>query len=380
MTLAQPDDSGRPFPVEVPGGRVTIELDTLIVAIGQRAGSGCLFGHPGRVLSQRLSRGRSRTLSKHRSRGSTRVATCADPGPSNIVDACGDGRRIARAILEREGLPTPPPTPVAAPVLDLPDLLRRRSHREPRVKIPRVAGADRGAFDEVVATLGADAAAVEAGRCLDCDLLCSTCDGVCPNRAIATYFLDPQPRSSSLSLAADQTAQVAVMADFCNECGNCATFCPTMGRPWRDKPRIYFDRGGFEAEDDNAFMLVRINGLPGIQGRFRGVTKQLTLRLSTPMAETPQACHSERAQRGEESPEARTDAERSVIFVPSGDPSTHSSNSFAQGDLQSGDSETHENESDPEVAIMRTLLHGLTRSLPHLPMPEAETGWLVTPG
>jgi hypothetical protein len=46
-------------------------------------------------------------------------------------------------------------------------------------------------------------------------------------------------------------------------------------------------------------------------------------------------CHSERAKRAEESPEAQSDAARSSIIQPSGDPSTHSSNSLAQGDMQS---------------------------------------------
>jgi hypothetical protein len=53
-----------------------------------------------------------------------------------------------------------------------------------------------------------------------------------------------------------------------------------------------------------------------------------------------QACHSERAERVEESPEGRDVAPADFIpqkvganRVPSGDPSTHSSDSFAQGDM-----------------------------------------------
>ena len=33
-----------------------------------------------------------------------------------------------------------------------------------------------------------------------------------------------------------------MLTDFCNECGNCVTFCPTSGEPYRDKPRLYLDR------------------------------------------------------------------------------------------------------------------------------------------
>ncbi|NIT94709.1 MAG: hypothetical protein GWM91_04295, partial [Actinobacteria bacterium] len=53
----------------------------------------------------------------------------------------------------------------------------------------------------------------------------------------------------------DQPLQIAVLTDFCNECGNCVTFCPTSGEPYRDKPRLYLDRADFLAESDNAFMM-----------------------------------------------------------------------------------------------------------------------------
>ena len=110
------------------------------------------------------------------------------------------------------------------------------------------------------------------------------------------------------------------MADLCNECGNCATFCPTIGRPWRDKPRGFFDRGDFETELDNAFMLLTIDDLPAIQGRFEGRTHQLVL-----------------------------DGNPAVMKI----------------------------DTTPESAIMIALLRGLTESMPHLPRPEAQPEWLI---
>ena len=322
MTLGEPDASGRPRPVEVPGGDICIPLDTLIVAIGQKADLGAFSGAPVAISSSGYLEVDPDTLETSIPRvyagGDLR-----DPGPSNIVDACGDGQRIARAILEREGLATPIPPVFDRPSIWMPDLLRRRSHREWRVEIPRAGVTERGAFDEVVATLDRGAAEIEAGRCLDCDLLCSTCDGVCPNRAITTYFLDggriaaSTPGSSPVSAA--QTPQVAVLADLCNECGNCVTFCPTVGRPWRDKPRLYFTRGDFEAETDNAFMLLQIDGKPGIQGRFRGTTRQLVLAEPSQPQEV----------------------------------------------------------SDPDLAILHTLHRGMTDSMPHLPVVEAEASWII---
>ena len=50
----------------------------------------------------------------------------------------------------------------------------------------------------------------------------------------------------------------------------------------------------------------------------------------------------------------------------------------AQVDMEIGASETHTSGSDSPLTIMATLLHGLTRSMPQLPMPDAEPEWLVT--
>jgi putative selenate reductase len=61
--------------------------------------------------------------------------------------------------------------------------------------------------------------------------------------------------------------------DFCNECDNCQTFCVHRGRPYVDKPRLFLDAAGFEAEADNAF---RIQG-PTIRRREEGAESRLTV-------------------------------------------------------------------------------------------------------
>ena len=147
----------------------------------------------------------------------------------------------------------------------------------------------RGGFEEVLQTLSDTAAAAEAERCLDCDLLCSTCVSVCPNLAFFTYQVAPaelslpslvvEDRASAArvahKLSVRQGPQVAVLADFCNECGNCETFCPTAGAPYRDKPRLYLDSAEFEQETDNAFMLeLEAEGWK-LRARVGGATHEL---------------------------------------------------------------------------------------------------------
>ena len=75
-----------------------------------------------------------------------------------------------------------------------------------------------------------------------------------------------------------QASQTAVLTDFCNECGNCATFCPTAGRPYQDKPRLYVAKSEFEAQSDNAFRITGAGAARKIAGRFGGATHELSQR------------------------------------------------------------------------------------------------------
>ncbi|MDH3472016.1 MAG: hypothetical protein OEM94_11940, partial [Acidimicrobiia bacterium] len=76
------------------------------------------------------------------------------------------------------------------------------------------------------------------------------------------------------------THQIAVLTDFCNECGNCVTFCPTSGEPYKDKPRLYLNRQEFEAETDNAFMMFDDGVTAAMDGRFGGETHRIELNGS----------------------------------------------------------------------------------------------------
>ncbi len=96
---------------------------------------------------------------------------------------------------------------------------------------------------------------------LDC-ITCEKCIPVCPNAAI---FLYPTPQvtfeyqdviaspGGSFELGASKTfnvreaMQIGIYADFCNECGNCDTFCPERGGPYKEKPGIYGSPETFRA-------------------------------------------------------------------------------------------------------------------------------------
>ena len=97
----------------------------------------------------------------------------------------------------------------------------------------------REGFDLVERTLTEAAARSEAKRCLQCTSHCDKCVEVCPNRANVTYAALPTSfdvpvvalsggRPAVVAqerFAVTQARQILHIEDFCNECGNCATFC-----------------------------------------------------------------------------------------------------------------------------------------------------------
>jgi putative selenate reductase len=258
------DATGRKIPYEVPDTDHELRFDTLIMAISQATALDFLEGEDIELNEHEFIRTDAQTCETSIP-GVFAGGDVANAGPASIVKAAAAGKAIANAILEREQR-TPGSVRTA---IDSATLLRRKSHREWRHPAPRRSLDDRHGFDEVQLTYAADRARAEASRCLDCDVFCSLCVGVCPNMALQTYETDPE---GSL---ARQRYQVAVIADLCNECGNCTTFCPTAGRPWRDKPRLYLDRTAFEAEDDNAFMIFRDGDTWSMDARYKGKTQHL---------------------------------------------------------------------------------------------------------
>jgi putative selenate reductase len=304
MRLGEPDASGRRRPEAIQGSDREIALDTLIVAIGQRPDLS-LFGDEEIALNASGYLDVDPQTLETSISGVFAGGDIIGNGPTNIVKACGDGRTIAEAIIARHaGAALQLPSLRPLPEFDRIELARRRARVEPRVATPQLPATERHGFAEVVLTLSRAEAEEEASRCLDCDLLCSTCDSVCPNRAILTYHAQPRelrvPQPifedgkiagwTEASFILDQGPQVAVLSDACNECGNCVTFCPTSGRPWLDKPRLYFDRVEFDAQTDNAFMLLKRDTARGVEARFGGELHQLTeesglLRYISPAVE-----------------------------------------------------------------------------------------------
>lgn len=280
MRLGEPDASGRPRPEPIPDAGETIVCDAVVSAIGQQL-AGDVF----------------RDADRPRGPDALQVAPGlyvggdARRGPATLIDAIGDGRRAARAMLAEFGLAPAAPPPPAERDLDDAGWQDRAARTAPPVEVPVRAATGPGDFALVIGELTPAAASLEAARCLDCSIRCDVCVTVCPNRAHLAYTVAAR-RWPLVRLERDggghravpdgeftvrQTRQTAVVVDFCNECGNCATFCPTSGDPQRDKPRLAASAAVY-AREDGVARLVRRGG--DVEIRRREAGREVVLRRS----------------------------------------------------------------------------------------------------
>jgi putative selenate reductase len=151
---------------------------------------------------------------------------------------------------------------------NLNDLGIRQARRVFGPEMPLLGPQERLNFELYVKTLTEADAIDEASRCLQCDLVCNVCVSVCPNRA--NVALRAEPVSYPLQRAQKkgdgtvvetlgqveigQSYQIVNIADFCNECGNCDTFCPTSGAPYKDKCKMHLTRASLEAYGEGFYL------------------------------------------------------------------------------------------------------------------------------
>ena len=265
--LAEPGADGRRRPVPVPGSEFVIEADSVVVAIGQSPDKVFVDGagfavQPNGAIAVDEQTGVTNVECVYAGGDATR-------GPAIIVQACADGRRAAEGICSQLRVAFRAPG-LVRPTLSKEDLaqvkktrVRRSAQRRAKASPP----VERSGFDLVEQTLTEEQARTEAARCLQCSTVCEKCVEVCPNRANLAYQVTPVRlsvpvlacRDGALLVVADepfvvrQGRQIVHIDDFCNECGNCATFCVHQGKPYEDKPRLFLCLSDFSAATDNAF-------------------------------------------------------------------------------------------------------------------------------
>ena len=219
MKLGEPDESGRRSPVDT-GETVELLCDTVISAVGERvdddelAAYGIHVGEKGRPSFATNLPG---------------VYTAGDVlrGPATVVEGIADAAAFAEEVVGH-------------------------AHK---AAIPEKAIPSR---ESCIAKKGVlcESAKREGDRCLACNTVCQVCADVCPNRANVVVALP------------DGRRQILHVDRMCNECGNCAVFCPYDSAPYKEKFTLFHDRAGFDESPDNqgflplgdSKVLVRLDG------------------------------------------------------------------------------------------------------------------------
>ncbi len=257
MKLGKKDAGGRPRPVEIPGSEFDMPFDTIIPAIGQV--SAIDFTDTGKL--------KTKPGSYETALENVFIGGDALRGASTAINAIGDGRKAAVEIIKKSGLLTGNHEKPQRNLLPLGTHMVNRATKKEPARVKETSLNDRKNFQLVTATLTREEAQKEAARCLLCDEVCNICTTVCPN--LAFHAFETRPMHVALQKVTgnegvyevteaggfklEQKIQILHLADWCNQCGNCVTFCPSAGKPYRDKPHLYLKWESFEADKEGYF-------------------------------------------------------------------------------------------------------------------------------
>ncbi len=258
MELKQPDQSGRPKPVVIKNSGFSLEFDNVITAIGQDLELDFIPGEK-IILNNETNEIQFQDVF---------AGGDAVRGADSLINGMGDGKKIAETISKKSGIIKNKTFNFAESKLSPSEFQKKQAYREFGVDYPTISLDNRLSFELVHPVLDDFSAMKEAERCLYCNDICNTCVGVCPNFANLSFqsevFEMPiyQAMKSNGSIKIDvvdkisirQKNQILNIGDFCNECGNCTTFCPTSGDPYKIKPRFHLTKESFDIEDSGYFL------------------------------------------------------------------------------------------------------------------------------
>lgn len=211
MELSTPDSSGRRRPVET-DEVVEVSADTVISAIGQKLDT-TIFEQNGIDVS-------GGKLSFATNIDGVYTAGDCLRGPCTVVECIADAQRFADVVTGTKH------------VMDIPI----QAYTTPDKAIGK-----KGILCDPSTDI------YEADRCLNCSTVCENCIDVCPNRANVVITLP------------DSRREVLHVDRMCNECGNCASFCPYDSAPYKDKFTLFNSVDDFDDSENMGFVVLSDN-------------------------------------------------------------------------------------------------------------------------
>lgn len=229
MKLGEPDVSGRRLPIPIADSFCDLEVDSILSAIGEIVDYDLLKDNGIAVDESGTIK-----VNENNETNIDNVFISGDAlhGPATVVEAIADGQAVANGILNKEGI--------------IHEKIQSESYKfdyNTRIKEIR---AKEGIIVPMVEVLSnAEEVAAETYRCLECNFICNKCVEVCPNRANIAIkvpgLLDHN--------------QILHLGGLCNECGNCKTFCPYDGAPYKDKITLFWSEADMKENANDGFLL-----------------------------------------------------------------------------------------------------------------------------
>lgn len=277
MKLGEKDESGRRRPVQIENSEFDLSFDTIITAIGQDISYD--------FIDERSIKINQKTFETQ----IPNVFAGGDVlrGADSLINAMGDGKKVAEEIIHRSKKELKVNFDEQIKKLSLEEFQRIQAYREFGDELPEISLDKRNGFEMVHPVLDEETAQKEAARCLFCEDVCNICVGVCPNFSnvsfeakkteLPVWQINKKGNDFSFNqvdtFVIRQENQILNIGDFCNECGNCDTFCPTNGAPYKTKPHFYLTEESFNSEKLGYYIANN-----SIKFKNNGNNESLTLR------------------------------------------------------------------------------------------------------
>lgn len=245
MVLGKKDSSGRRSP-EATDERFNIPCDFIIAAIGEKVDSEAL--KEAGISTDEKGHPKFNKCTYESSVQGVYVLGDMATGASSVIRAVSTARKAVNDIIKKAYGQDAPVIPERVESVSCSgDLAVRRANVCTKV----------ASFND------SDFAVKEGSRCMDCSTRCEKCVDVCPNRANAVIEFTDDKDAELFT----KPHQVIHIDAYCNECGNCATFCPYVdGEPYHDKFTVFSREEDFRNSNNDGFylhgdtLMVRENG------------------------------------------------------------------------------------------------------------------------
>ena len=241
--LGDYDASGRQTPLETEE-IVTINADTVITAVGEKIDTGLYDA----LEIECDEKGRPLTDSHNQSSvDCVYIAGDGLKGPATIVEAIRDATVAVNDIMRRSNVRTDNNAIIdeARSLIADTDSAADTDALCAKKGILDISHAAGHILSDTNDAKPCDCKNACPDTCLGCDRVCENCVDVCPNRA-----------NIAVDIPGMNIPQIIHIDDMCNECGNCASFCPYSGRPYKDKLTLFGDLKSFTESENQGFILI----------------------------------------------------------------------------------------------------------------------------